>query len=182
MLRKFVINTLITILQSVYLALNRSVYFWHTPAGNSKDNNDVTVKDGTSVLNQGEQAVSQPVRSYPLVPGSRKQDFAVDSHYQLHFTYSSPGADRLRFICLISYSLRSCFDFANSFVTCQNDFPECKICRKSALMHLVARSIQCIGALPTYFIDRNFKDWIYRQESVRFSQIAITLWECAMCS
>jgi len=105
------------------------------------------VKDRTSVLNQDEQAVSQPVRSYPLVPGLRKQDFAVDSHYQLHFTYSSPEADRLRFICLISYSLRSCFDFANSLVTCQNNFPECKICRKSALMYLVARSsIQCISA------------------------------------
>lgn len=173
MLLKFVINALITILQSVYFALNRSVHFWRTPAGNSKDNNDVTVKDGTSVLNQGEQAVSQPVRSYPLVPGSQKQDFAVDSHYQLHFTYSSPEADRLRFICLISYSLHCCFDFANSLVTCQNDFSECKIFRKSSLMHLVARSIPCIGALPTYFIGRDFKDWIYWQELSHFG--------CAMC-
>lgn len=55
-------NVLIIVLQSVWFALS-SVHFWCTAAANSKDNNDMTAKDGTSVLNQSEQAVV-PQRSF----------------------------------------------------------------------------------------------------------------------
>lgn len=59
----------------------------------------------------------------------------------------------------------------NSSVTCQNDFPsECEICREirfdvstGALRSVYRR------AFPTYFIDRDFKEWICWHESIHKS-------------
>lgn len=166
-------NVLIIVPQSVR-SHRRSMHFWCTPAANSKDNNDMTAKDGTSVLNQSEQAVvPQSDRSYPFEPGSRKQDFAVDGHYRLHFAYSSLGADSLRFICLIFCP--SLLFWLRKFTRHLSEvswFPRV-LNSQWIRFDALALCIRYINALLTYFIDHDFKDWTYWHESIRISSMAL---------
>lgn len=131
----------------------------------------MTVKDGTSVLNQSEQAVSQPGCSYPAEPRSRKQDFAVDSHYWLHFAYNSPGADPPRFICLISctsllfWLCKFVRHLSERFSRVRNS-PWIRFDAFSGTLHLV----RYIDAFPMYFIDRDFKGFVDTNQSASCKQ------------